>query len=163
MTVLSSRRSDSRLSAIRDARRRVEWSRAEIILGRGSFTESFPLFGYKLDQYELLFEEKLDLFAALLQGGPVTWSGKTRSPLTNQRVFPIPDSGTLNTWIGVGGSPESVVRAAKYGLPLVLAIIGGDPRRFSQYVALYHRALDQFGIERPADRGSLAGARRRHR
>jgi len=122
--------------------------RAEIILGRGSFTESFPLFGYRLDQYELLFEEKLDLFAALLEGGPVTWSGKTRSPLTNQSVFPRPDSGTLKTWIGVGGSPESVVRAARYGLPLVLAIIGGDPRRFSQYVALYYRALDQFGVGR---------------
>ena len=122
--------------------------RAEVILGRGSFTESFPLFGYKLDQYELLFEEKLDLFAALLQGGPVTWSGKTRSPLTNQRVFPTTDSGTLKTWIGVGGSPESVVRAARYGFPLVLAIIGGDPRRFSQYVALYYRALDQFGVDR---------------
>jgi probable LLM family oxidoreductase len=122
--------------------------RAEIILGRGSFTESFPLFGFRLDQYELLFEEKLDLFATLLRGGPVTWTGKTRSPLTNQRVFPIPDSGTLKTWIGVGGSPESVVRAAKYGFPLVLAIIGGDPRRFSQYVSLYYRALDQFGIDR---------------
>jgi probable LLM family oxidoreductase len=122
--------------------------RAEIILGRGSFTESFPLFGYRLDQYELLFEEKLELFAALLEGGPVTWSGKTRSPLTNQRVYPTPDSGTLKTWVGVGGSPESVVRAARYGFPLVLAIIGGDPRRFSQYVALYHRALDQFGHER---------------
>ncbi len=122
--------------------------RAEIILGRGSFTESFPLFGFKLDQYELLFEEKLDLFAALLQNGPVTWTGKTRSPLTNQRVYPTPDSGTLKTWIGVGGSPESVVRAARYGFPLVLAIIGGDPRRFSQYVALYYRGLDQFGIER---------------
>jgi probable LLM family oxidoreductase len=122
--------------------------RAEIILGRGSFTESFPLFGYRLDQYELLFEEKLDLFSALLQGGPVTWSGTTRSALTDQRVFPTPDSGTLKTWIGVGGSPESVVRAARYGFPLVLAIIGGDPRRFSQYVALYYRALDQFGADR---------------
>jgi probable LLM family oxidoreductase len=122
--------------------------RAEIILGRGSFTESFPLFGHQLNQYELLFEEKLELFAALLQGGPVTWSGKTRSALTNQSVFPVPDSGTLKTWIGVGGSPESVVRAARYGFPLVLAIIGGDPRRFSQYVALYYRALDQFGVER---------------
>jgi probable LLM family oxidoreductase len=122
--------------------------RAEVILGRGSFTESFPLFGYRLDQYELLFEEKLELFAALLQGGPVTWSGKTRSALTDQRVFPTPDSGTLKTWVGVGGSPESVVRAARYGFPLVLAIIGGDPRRFTQYVALYHRALDQFGVDR---------------
>src|SRR5437763_654433 len=122
--------------------------RAEVILGRGSFTESFPLFGYKLDQYETLFEEKLELFSALLAEEPVTWSGKTRSPLASQRVFPTTDSGTLKTWIGVGGSPESVVRAARYGLPLMLAIIGGDPRRFSQYVALYYRALEQFGTPR---------------
>jgi alkanesulfonate monooxygenase SsuD/methylene tetrahydromethanopterin reductase-like flavin-dependent oxidoreductase (luciferase family) len=122
--------------------------RAEVILGRGSFTESFPLFGYRLDQYETLFEEKLELFTALLAEGPVTWRGTTRSPLTNQRVFPTTDSGTLKTWIGVGGSPESVVRAARYGLPLMLAIIGGDPRRFAPYVALYHRSLEQNGLAR---------------
>src|SRR3712207_2546907 len=96
--------------------------RAEVILGRGSFTESFPLFGYALDQYEVLFEEKLDLFAALLEydrsGDPVTWRGTTRAPLTQQRIFPTTESGTLRTWIGVGGSPESVVRAARYRLPL---------------------------------------------
>jgi probable LLM family oxidoreductase len=122
--------------------------RAEVILGRGSFTESFPLFGYPLDQYETLFEEKLELFSALLTEEPVTWSGKTRSALTNQSVFPKTDSGHLKTWIGVGGSPESVVRAARYELPLMLAIIGGDPRRFGPYVALYYRALDQFGSPR---------------
>src|SRR5512140_3726233 len=104
--------------------------RAEVILGRGSFTESFPLFGYKLDEYEVLFEEKLQLFTALRTEQPVTWRGTTRSALTNQRVFPTTDSGSLKTWIGVGGSPESVVRAARYNLPLMLAIIGGDPRRF---------------------------------
>jgi probable LLM family oxidoreductase len=126
--------------------------RAEVILGRGSFTESFPLFGYALDQYEKLFEEKLELFAALLEhdrtGEPVTWRGTTRAPLTGQRIFPRTGSGTLKTWIGVGGSPESVVRAARYRLPLMLAIIGGDPRRFGPYVDLYHRGLDQLGAPR---------------
>ena len=119
--------------------------RAEVTLGRGSFTESFPLFGYDLSQYEELFEEKLDLFAALVRQQAVTWRGNTRSPLTNQRVFPPLESGTLRTWIGVGGSPESVVRAARYDLPLMLAIIGGDPKRFVPYVDLYHRAYAQLG------------------
>jgi probable LLM family oxidoreductase len=121
--------------------------RAEVILGRGSFTESFPLFGYDLDQYETLFEEKLELFVALLNadrtGEPVTWHGTTRAPLDRQRVFPRTEHGALKTWIGVGGSPQSVVRAAHYGLPLMLAIIGGDPGRFASYVDLYHRALEE--------------------
>src|SRR3984957_7133129 len=121
--------------------------RAEVILGRGSFTESFPLFGFELAQYEELFEDKLDLFAALLRQEPVTWKGRTRPPLTNQRVFPPIETGTLKTWIGVGGSPESVVRAARYDLPLMLAIIGGDPTRFRPYVELYHRAFAK--LERP--------------
>ncbi len=126
--------------------------RAEIILGRGSFTESFPLFGVPQDRYEYQFEEKLDHFAARLDhkrsGAPRTGSGgadATRPPLQNQRVVPATESGRLTTWIGVGGSPESVVRAARYRLPLILAIIGGDPRRFAQYVQLYHRALAQLG------------------
>ena len=119
--------------------------RAEVILGRGSFTESFPLFGFDLRQYETLFEEKLALFAALLSQEPVTWQGTIRSPLTNQRVFPPIEHGTLRTWIGVGGSPESVVRAAHYGLPLMLAIIGGEPERFRPFVDLYHRALNHMG------------------
>ncbi|MGZ3409018.1 MAG: LLM class flavin-dependent oxidoreductase [Xanthobacteraceae bacterium] len=123
----------------------VSNGRAEVILGRGSFTESFPLFGYELTDYEKLFEEKLDLFAALLKQQPVTWRGTTRAPLTNQRVFPPTESGKLKTWIGVGGSPESVVRAARYDLPLMLAIIGGDPKRFKPYVELYHRAYEQLG------------------
>jgi probable LLM family oxidoreductase len=118
--------------------------RAEVILGRGSFTESFPLFGFDLRQYEELFEEKLDLFVALLKQEPVTWQGKLRAPLRNQLVFPPLEHGTLKTWIGVGGSPESVVRAARYDLPLMLAIIGGDPKRFAPYVDLYHRAFQQF-------------------
>ena len=120
--------------------------RAEVILGRGSFTESFPLFGYDLSQYEELFTEKLDLFAALLKQEPVTLAWRdTRARSTAQRVFPPIESGSLKTWIGVGGSPESVVRAARYGLPLMLAIIGGEPGRFAPYVDLYHRTLDQLG------------------
>jgi len=125
--------------------------RAEIILGRGSFTESFPLFGFPLDQYEVLFEEKLDLFAAVLKQDrthePVSWKGTTRPPLVQKRVYPGTEFGALTTWIGVGGSPESVVRAARYDMPLVLAIIGGDPRRFAPYVALYHRAFEQKGTK----------------
>jgi probable LLM family oxidoreductase len=120
--------------------------RAEIILGRGSFTESFPLFGLELSQYEQLFEEKLDLFAQVLKEQPITWSGTMRPPLVDQSVYPKTDSGSLKTWIGVGGSPESVVRAARYGLPLVLAIIGGSPERFAPYADLYHRALAQMGM-----------------
>src|SRR6185312_5965474 len=119
--------------------------RAEVILGRGSFTESFPLFGYDLSKYEELFEEKLDLFAALIRQEPVTWQGKTRSALTNQRVYPTIEAGTLKTWVGVGGSPESVVRAARYSLPMMLAIIGGDPQRFAPHIDLYYRSLHQLG------------------
>jgi probable LLM family oxidoreductase len=119
--------------------------RAEVTLGRGSFTESFPLFGFDLAQYEALFEEKLDLFAALLKQEPVTWQGKMRSPLANQRVFPPLEKPPLKTWIGVGGSPESVVRAARYDLPLMLAVIGGDPRRFMAFIDLYKRAYAQLG------------------
>jgi len=122
--------------------------RAEVILGRGSFTESFPLFGYRLNDYETLFSEKLDLFAALLKGGAVTWQGSIRPPLDNQSVYPPTESGTLKTWIGVGGSPESVIRAARYDLPMMLAIIGGDPKRFKPFVDLYHRALDQLGQDK---------------
>src|SRR5215475_10445603 len=121
--------------------------RAEVILGRGSFTESFPLFGFDLQQYEELFEEKLDLFAALLKQEPVTWQGRLRPPLKNQRVFPPLDKPPLKTWIGVGGSPQSVVRAAHYDLPLMLAIIGGDPRRFMPFIDLYKRAYAE--LNRP--------------
>lgn len=126
----------------------VSNGRAEVILGRGSFTESFPLFGFDLSQYEELFEEKLDLFSEVIKQGPITWSGNTRPALTNQQVYPKTESGTLKTWIGVGGSPESVVRAARYGMPMMLAIIGGDPARFEPYVDLYHRALTQ--LEMPS-------------
>ncbi len=123
----------------------ISGGRAEVILGRGSFTESFPLFGLDLRQYQVLFEEKLELFAELLKEGPTTWSGTTRAPLDRQRVYPPTASGSLRTWIGVGGSPESVDRAARYGLPLMLAVIGGEPRRFAPLVDLYHRALAHHG------------------
>ncbi|RJT95317.1 LLM class flavin-dependent oxidoreductase [Arthrobacter frigidicola] len=119
--------------------------RAEVILGRGSFTESFPLFGFDLTKYEELFEDKLDLFTEVRKERPVTWSGRTRPELTQQRVFPTTASGELKAWIGVGGSPQSVVRAAQYGMPLMIAIIGGHPSRFEPYVDLYHRALTQLG------------------
>jgi len=125
----------------------VSSGRAEVILGRGSFTESFPLFGFDLQQYNELFEDKLDLFANLLRQEPLTWEGKLRPPLKDQVVYPPVEHGRLKAWIGVGGSPESVVRAAHYDLPLMLAIIGGDPKRFAPYVELYHRALAQFGRE----------------
>lgn len=121
--------------------------RAEVIVGRGSFTESFPLFGYNLHDYEILFEEKLSLFVELLKEGPVTWSGTTRPPLVNQQVYPKSHSGSIRTWVGVGGSPESVVRAARHGLPLMLAIIGGPAERFAPYADLFRRALDQLGRE----------------
>ena len=123
----------------------VSAGRAEVILGRGSFIESFPLFGYALEDYERLFEEKLQLFAELLEETPVTWSGTTRAGLTGQKVYPPTESGGLRAWVAVGGTPQSVVRAAHYGLPLMLAIIGGEPMRFTPYVELYQRALDEFG------------------
>jgi probable LLM family oxidoreductase len=126
----------------------VSNGRAEVILGRGSFTESFPLFGFDLSNYEELFEERVNLFAELIKQTPVTWKGNTRSPLTNARVFPLVENPPLKTWIGVGGSPESVVRAAHYGFPLMLAIIGGNPKRFTPYVELFHRALNE--MKKPA-------------
>ncbi|WP_345764149.1 LLM class flavin-dependent oxidoreductase [Diaminobutyricibacter sp. McL0608] len=125
----------------------VSGGRAEVILGRGSFIESFPLFGFDLTQYEELFEEKLNLFAELLKEEPITWTGRLRASLENQNVYPKLDNGPLKTWVGVGGSPESVVRAAHYGLPLMLAIIGGGPMRFQPLTELYQRALEQFGRE----------------
>src|SRR5712671_7362567 len=119
----------------------VSNGRAQLIVGRGSLVESFPLFGYDLTDYEDLFEEKLDLLTRLLRDQPVTWSGKFRSPLVNQYVTPALPEGHLPTWVGVGGSPQSVVRAARYGLPLMLAVIGGPPNRFAPLVELYKRAL----------------------
>lgn len=121
--------------------------RAEITAGRGSFTESFPLFGYSLGDYDVLFEEKLELLMQLVEEGPVTWSGSTRAALRNQQVFPKTERGRIPVRVGVGGTPESVVRAARLGAHLVLAIIGGDPARFAPFSDLYRRALEQFGRE----------------
>lgn len=122
--------------------------RAEISLGRGSFIESFPLFGYDLQDYERLFEEKLDLFAALRSEQPVTWNGNTRAGLTRQSVFPTTDhEHGLPTWVAVGGTPASVIRAAKYGLGLELAIIGGQPARFAPFAELYRRQIQENGME----------------
>jgi probable LLM family oxidoreductase len=121
----------------------VSNGRAEVILGRGSFTESYPLFGYGLDDYDQLFEEKLDLFAKLVRSDTVTWSGEMRSPLKDQRVYPPLGPQGMTTWVGVGGSPESVVRVVRQDLQLMLAIIGGDPRRFLPYIDLYERACAQ--------------------
>ena len=123
----------------------VSNGRAQLVLGRASATESFPLFGYDLADYEELFEEKLELFMQLQREESVTWSGTTRAPLVNQTLHPRMRPGGIPTWIGVGGSPNSVVRAARYGLPLMLAIIGGQPERFAGHVDLYLRALEQFG------------------
>lgn len=125
----------------------VSGGRAEIIAGRGSFTESFPLFGFDLGDYERLFEEKLDLLVHLLDEGEVSWQGTVRAALDRQQVYPKTESGRIRTWVGVGGSPESVVRAARHRLPLVLAIIGGEPARFAPYADLHRRALAQFGAE----------------
>jgi probable LLM family oxidoreductase len=122
----------------------VSHGRAEVILGRGSFIESFPLFGFELGAYEELFEEKLDLFAQLLHEQPVHWSGTTRAPVPGLQVYPRTEGG-LTTWVGVGGSPQSVVRAARYGLPLMIAIIGGESARFRPFVELYQRALRELG------------------
>jgi len=118
--------------------------RAEITAGRGSFTESFPLFGFALADYEQLFEERLDLLVELLKEKPVTWSGDTRAALTNQEVYPKTESGSIPLRVGVGGSPHSVIRAAKHGATLALAIIGGSPDRFAPFVGLYRESLKRF-------------------
>ena len=123
----------------------VSNGRAEIIVGRGSFTESFPLFGFDLANYEALFEEKLALFAKLREGGPVSWDGQLAQSLNDVTVYPPIENGKLTTWVAVGGSPNSVVRAARYGLPLFLAIIGGPVARFAPYADLHRRALSELG------------------
>ena len=126
----------------------VSGGRAEVILGRGSFTESFPLFGYELSDYDTLFSEKLDLFAQLRGEGAVTWAGKHRTPLVDQEVYPKTEhEGGLPAWVGVGGSPESVVRSVRVGIPMMLAIIGGDPARFLPFANLYREAQQQLGTD----------------
>ena len=121
----------------------VSNGRAEAILGRGSFTESYRLFGFELEDYDTLFEERLDLFVRLLREEKVVWQGETRAPLENETVYPRLGPDGLTTWVGVGGSPESVVRVVRHDLQLMLAIIGGDPLRFRPFVDLYDRACQQ--------------------
>ena len=121
--------------------------RAEIMAGRGSFTESFPLFGYDLEDYDELFAEHLDLLLAIRAGEKVTWSGRHRPPLHEAGIYPRPVQDPLPVWIAVGGTPQSVVRAATLGLPLMLAIIGGQPERFVPLVELYRRAVAEAGAE----------------
>ena len=119
--------------------------RAEIIAGRGSFVESFPLFGYDLKDYDNLFSEKLEMLLQLNESEIVTWKGKRTQTVNNVGVYPRPYQKKLPIWIGVGGTPESVVRAAKYGLPMALAIIGGLPARFAPYAQLYREAYQKAG------------------
>src|SRR5436305_8289932 len=113
--------------------------------GRGSFIESFPLFGYDLDDYDELYAEKLDLLLAIRDSERVTWSGRHRAPLNDAVVWPRPVQNPLPIWVAVGGTPQSVVRAGTLGLPLTLAIIGGQPERFVPLVELYRRALATAG------------------
>lgn len=121
--------------------------RAQITAGRGSFTESFPLFGYQLQDYGVLFEEKLELLKLLLTEDAITWSGTIRASLTNQQVYPKTEGKGIALRVGVGGSPDSVVRAARLGIPMALAIIGGDPARFAPFANLYRDRLKEFGYE----------------
>ena len=113
--------------------------------GRGSFIESFPLFGYDLDDYDALFAEKLDLLLHLRESERVTWSGRLRAPLNDIGVYPRPVQDPLPVWVAVGGTPQSVVRAGTLGLPLTLAIIGGQPERFAPLIELYRQAATQAG------------------
>jgi alkanesulfonate monooxygenase SsuD/methylene tetrahydromethanopterin reductase-like flavin-dependent oxidoreductase (luciferase family) len=123
--------------------------RAEIMAGRGSFIESFPLFGFDLDDYDVLFAEKLELLLALRADERVTWSGRHRAPLDDQGVYPRPFQDPLPVWVAVGGTPASAVRAGSLGLPMALAIIGGEPRRFTPFVDLFRESASRAGLEPP--------------
>lgn len=121
--------------------------RAELLVGRGSFIESFPLFGYSLDDYDALFAEKLELLLEIDRSERVTWSGRFRPPLNDQGVYPRPQGEHLPIWVGVGGNPHSVARAGGFGLPVALAIIGGDPARFAPLATLHRRSLTAHGFD----------------
>jgi probable LLM family oxidoreductase len=123
----------------------ISKGRAEIMAGRGSFIESYPLFGYDLEDYDSLFAEKLDLLMKLRDGNNITWNGHLRSSLVNAGIFPRPEQKKMPIWIAVGGTPESVVRAATLDLPMALAIIGGDPRRFAPFFQLYRDTYQKLG------------------
>ncbi len=133
--------------------------RAEIMAGRGSFIESFPLFGYDLDDYDELFEEKLDLLLKLRDSERVTWTGEHRPSLSDLGIYPRPLQEKLPIWIAVGGTPQSVVRAATLGLPMALAIIGGTPERFKPFVDLYRTTAQKAGHDSSAVRGAAIAAR----
>jgi probable LLM family oxidoreductase len=128
----------------------ISSGRAELMVGRGSFIESFPLFGYSLNDYEELFIEKLDLLLAIRDNERVTWSGNFRAPLEDQPIYPRPHQDPLPVWIAVGGTPQSAVRAGVRGLPMALAIIGGSPDRFAVFSKLHRKALAEGGFD-PAD------------
>src|ERR1700757_5029532 len=123
----------------------ISGGRAEIMAGRGSFIESFPLFGYDLDDYDELFAEKLEVLLQIRASEKVTWSGRLRAPINDVGVYPRPIQDPLPIWVAVGGTPESVVRAGVLGLPLTLAVIGGQPERFAPLVALYRHAAQEAG------------------
>ena len=131
--------------------------RAEVMVGRGSFTESFPLFGYDLRDYPTLFTEKLELLLKLVRDERVTWEGRHRAPLRDQPVYPRPAQERLPVWIAVGGTPQSVVRAGTLGLPLALAIIGGPPARFRPFVDLYRQAGAEAGHDPASLKVSING------
>lgn len=121
--------------------------RAELLVGRGSFIESFPLFGYDLSDYDALFTEKLDLLLQIRDNERITWSGHFRPPINDQGIYPRADEDPLPVWVAVGGSPESIVRAAGRGLPVALAIIGGDPARFAFLADLHRKTLVESGYD----------------
>ncbi|WP_313528046.1 LLM class flavin-dependent oxidoreductase [Shinella sp.] len=133
----------------------ISGGRAEIMAGRGSFIESFPLFGYALDDYDVLFEEKLDLLLALNESEKVSWTGTTRAPLPGLGVYPRPAHGRMPIWIAVGGTPQSVARAGAYGLPLALAIIGGTPSRYAPLFDLYREAARRAGQDEAKRKTSI--------
>ena len=137
----------------------ISKGRVDLVVGRGSFTEAFPLFGLSLADYDSLFEEKLDLLLRIRDSEHVTWSGRHRPALTGQGVYPRPVQDPLPIWVGVGGTPESFVRAGLLGLPLMVAIIGGEPRQFAPLVDLYRRAGAQAGHAAGAAAGGAARVR----
>lgn len=123
----------------------ISGGRAEIQVGRGSFTESFELFGHDMADYVVLFDDKLDLLSRLRREEAISWTGRTRAALAGARIFPTTARGSLPVWVGVGGTTESVVRTARYGLPMMLAIIGGPPERFASFVDLFHASVAEAG------------------
>lgn len=127
--------------------------RAELVAGRGSFIESFPLYGYKLEDYDTLFEEKLDLLVKINRENPVTWKGKHRASLNNQLVLPRATGDHLDIWVAVGGTPESVLRAGRLGLPVIFAIIGGSPEQFQPLFDYYRKVYAHFGHSSPLQTG----------